>query len=52
MILFNGVVTTLPDISRILILIELLYSENQNPEAPKPPAPLDMESEDDSGLPF
>jgi hypothetical protein len=32
--------------------IELLYSENQNPEAPKPPAPLDMESEDDSGLPF
>ena len=32
--------------------IELLYSENQNSEAPKPPAPLDMESEDDSGLPF
>jgi hypothetical protein len=32
--------------------IELLNSENQNSEAPKPPTPLDMESEDDSGLPF
>jgi hypothetical protein len=32
--------------------IELLHSENQNYEAPKPPTPLDMESEDDSGLPF
>jgi hypothetical protein len=32
--------------------IELLHSVNQNSETPKPPAPLDMESEDDSGLPF
>jgi hypothetical protein len=32
--------------------IELSYSENSNAQAPMPPSPLDIENEEDSGLPF